>query len=107
MTLPSPDDPARAPVWDNYVVSQAVQASLRLIPRSALAVGIEVDRYEVRLHFQLAKLSSQDAADMGDIADELAALLGDEVHLSSVHTVQEEPEISPHDHVRWIFTARH
>lgn len=42
VSLPTPEDPGRSPVWENYVVAQATQASLGLLPRSALAVGVSV-----------------------------------------------------------------
>lgn len=106
MTMPTPDDPANAPVWENYVVAQAVQASLRLIPRGTLAFGVEVDRENVRLQFQLAEVSDEDAADITDITEDLTSLLGGQVRVSSVHAVREQPELSPDDHVRWIFVAR-
>jgi hypothetical protein len=40
--FPSPEDPERAPVWENYVVAQAAQAALRLIPAYAHAIGVAV-----------------------------------------------------------------
>jgi len=106
VSFPSPEDPARAPVWENYVVAQAVQASLGLIPRNALAAGVEVDGPNVRMHFQLRELSEHDAADIADIVDDLDALLGDAVDIEAVHELRDRREISPNDGVRWIFLAR-
>ena len=56
-TMPTPEDPGGAPVRENYVVAQAVQASLRSIPVHAVAVvarglvgtDVHVEReYEIR-----------------------------------------------------------
>lgn len=106
MIFPGPDDPARAPVWDNYITAQVSQAALGLIPQNALAVGVEVDRYNVRLRFQLSRLTDEDALDIDDIVAELADLLGDKVQVGSVHEVRDAPLISPHDGVYWIYLAR-
>jgi hypothetical protein len=53
LKLPTPDDPAEAPVWDNYVLAQVVQASLGLIPRTALAFGVAMQGADVRLVFSV------------------------------------------------------
>ena len=106
MNYPSPQDPGRAPVWENYVVAQAVQASLGLIPEHALAVGVEVAERNVRLRFQLTEVAEQDATDMSDIVNELEALVGPDVHVEMAHEVQEKQAVSPHDGVRWIFLMR-
>lgn len=106
MSLPTPEDPGRSPVWENYVVAQTVQASLGLLPRNALAVGVSVTGTIVHLRFQLAELSEADAADIDDIVSELEVLMGDDVHVDKTYEVRQEPEISPHDNVRWIFLAR-
>ena len=106
MSMPTPDDPGAAPVWENYVVAQACQASLGLIPRSALAVGVRVDGLEVTLLFQLRGLTDADVADMQDIAEELEMLLGDRVRVESTHEIREARSPSPFEGTRWIFLSR-
>jgi hypothetical protein len=106
MSLPTPSDPRSAPTWDNYVVAQAVQASLGLIPEHALAVGVEVDDTDVMLRFQLTAVTEADAQDIEDIVSQLEALVGPVVHVAKELDVRQEREISPHDGVRWIFLAR-
>jgi hypothetical protein len=106
MSLPTPEDPGRAPVWENYIVAQVVQASLGQIPEHALAMGVEVAGTRVRLWFQLSEATEDDEADMDDIIGELEALVGEEVQIEAVHEVRAEREISPSDGVRWIFLAR-
>ena len=106
MNLPTPQDPGRAPVWDNYVVAQVAQASLGLIPNHALAVGVEVDGLRVRLRFQLSELTDADSSDMDDVLSELEALLGDEVQVDQVREVRHQRDVSPSDGVRWIFLSR-
>lgn len=106
MSLPTPEDPGRSPVWENYVVAQAVQASLGQIPAHALAVGVAVAGSRVRLRFQLSEATEDDMADMDDIVSELEALVGNDVHVDRIHEVRPEREISPSDGVRWIFLAR-
>ncbi|WP_157181454.1 hypothetical protein [Actinopolymorpha alba] len=107
MSLPTPEDPRRAPVWENYIVAQAVQASLGLIPQHALAVGVEVAGKDVRLRFQLSEVTEDDVTDMDDIVSELEALVGSDVHVEQTHEVRDERAISPSKGgVRWIFLAR-
>ena len=106
MIFPSPEDPGRAPVWENYVIAQAVQASLGLIPRHALAMGVEVHGREVRLHSQLSELAAGDAEDLADIVDELGHLLGDDVSVRATHELRDRRAISPHDGIQWIYLAR-
>lgn len=106
MTLPTPEDPGRAPVWENYIVAQAVQAALGVIPQHALAMGVEVAGVDVRLRLQLSEVTEQDIADMEDIRSQLEALVGTHVHIELTHEVVEQRALSPHDHVRWIFLAR-
>jgi hypothetical protein len=106
MSLPTPDDPGRAPVWDNYVVAQAVQACLGLLPRSALAVGVRVAGTDVELRFQLRELTEADAVDIDDIVSELEVLTGEHVHVDKTYEIRAEPAISPDDQVCWIFLAR-
>jgi hypothetical protein len=67
-----------------------VQASLGLIPLSALAFGVQVDGYDVTLCFQLRELSEEDVLDMDDIVSELEALLGNRVRVSRAHEIRIE-----------------
>lgn len=105
LRYPSPEDPARAPVWENYIIAQTVQASLGMIPRNALAVGVEVDGASVRLRFQLAAATAEDLADIEDIVSEFQALVGDDVAVDSVYEIREQRDISL-DRVLWVFFAR-
>jgi hypothetical protein len=79
-----------APIWENYVMAQATQASLGLIPASTLAIAVEVDQLIVRLEFQLASPSEPDLDDVADIADQLSDLLGPHAVVEStvIHTDQ-------------------
>jgi hypothetical protein len=106
MSLPTPDDPGRAPVWENYIVAQTVQAMLGQVPEHALAVGVEVSGQRVRLRFQLSEATDVDKAHINDIVSELEALVGDEVQVEAVREVVQEPRISPSGEVRWVYLAR-
>lgn len=81
MRYPTPEDPGQSPVWENYIVAQAVQASLGQIPEHALAVSVEVAGARVRLRFQLSEATEDDVADMDDIVSELEGLVGPDVHV--------------------------
>jgi hypothetical protein len=106
MTLPTPDDPARAPIWDNYVVAQAVQASLARLPPHALAFGVAVNRSDVRLVFQLSEVTEQDAHDMNELQENFEALVGDAISVTLTHEVRQARNADPHDGIRWVFLAR-
>jgi hypothetical protein len=106
MRLPTPDDPADALVWENYVVAQTAQASLGIIPLHALAVGVTVSGTSVVLRFQLSAVTPADEEDMSDIASELQDLVGDHVRVDTVRELREERLISPDDAVRYVFLAR-
>lgn len=56
------------------MVAQTVQASLGLLPRHALAVGVRVAETDVQLCFRLTELTRDDLDDIEDIASELEAL---------------------------------
>jgi hypothetical protein len=103
---PSPDDPAEAPVWDNYIAGQAVQASLALIPPSALAYGVKVRGANVQLLFQLSALTDQDRADMNEIWDNMESLVGGGVKVGIEHEIRDERKVLPEDGIRWLFLAR-
>ena len=106
MKFPNPDDLGDAPIWENYVVAQAVQASLGLIPGSAQALGVQVHGRRVRLHVQLSEASDQASEDIDDIVDDLRSLLGNGVEVDAVQEVVDVRKISPHDGIRWTFLAR-
>ena len=96
----------KAPNWENYVVAQTVQATLGLVPPNALAVGVQVNGRNVRVRFQLSRLTEQDTADMDDIVDGPQDLVGDRINVEHDHEVREQRVISPHDGFRWVFLAR-
>jgi hypothetical protein len=106
MNFPSPDDLGRAPAWRNYVVAQAVQATLGLIPSDALAVGVELNGPSATLHVQLARASATTTEDLQEIVGELEALLGDRVSVGLVQTVVEHRQVAPSDGIAWIYLAR-
>ena len=106
MRYPSPSDPANAPVWENYVAAQTSQASLGIVPRSAVALGVLVAGTSVTLRFQLAACSQQDIDDMNDIVAELEVLLGPGVSVTRSFDVLQHRDISARDGVRWVYLAR-
>lgn len=106
MRLPTPDDLAHAPVWENYIVAQAVQAMLGQVPEHALAVGVQVTGSRVTLRFQLSESGEADQADMDDIVSGLEALVGQHVEVRLVSDVRAERSITAADGVRWVFLAR-
>lgn len=106
MSLPAPDDLRQAPLWDNYVVAQTVQASLGLVPLNAVAVGVKIVGATVTVLFQLTELAEADREDLDDIVDELQRLVGDEVQVRGEPEIVEMRSISPHDDVRWVYLAR-
>lgn len=106
LRFPSPDDPARAPVWENYIIAQTVTAALGQIPAHALAMGVEVDGTQVRMRFQLTELDETDSADIGDITSTLEDLVGGDVDVSVVHEIRAWRSISPDDGVCWVFYQR-
>lgn len=106
MTLPAPEDPAQAPVWENYVIAQVAQASLGMIPRNALALGVEVRGYDVTLRCQLRAMTDEDEADLDEIVSDLEVLVGDEIRVSRSQEVRSEPQISPRDGICWIYVVR-
>lgn len=106
MSLPTPKDPSRAPVWVNYVIAQTVEASRGQIPQHALAFGVEVDGARLRLRFQLSEVTEEDKEDVSDIVSELESLVGNDVSVESSYEVRDQREISPTDGVCWIFLAR-
>ncbi|WP_146847739.1 hypothetical protein [Cellulomonas terrae] len=93
-------------MWDNYIVAQSVQASLGLLPRSALAVGVRIVGTDVELHFQLSELTENDIADIDDIVSGLESITGQHVRVGKTYQILAGPMLSPHDDLRWIFLAR-
>jgi len=106
MSLPTPEDPGSAPIWENYVIAQTVEASRGQIPEHALAFGVEVDGSRLRLRFQLSEVTEADEDDISDIVSELEGLMGKDVEVESSYEVVDQREISPTDGVCWIFLAR-
>ena len=106
MKFPTPEDPARAPVWENYVVAQAAQAALGRIPRGTLAFGVRQEGADVFVHFQLKSVNARALEDMDDIVSELEALVGDAVRVARTYEVRPERSVSPHDGIRWIYLKR-
>lgn len=105
MTLPSPNDMANAPVWENYVVAQAVQACLGQQPTSALAIGVRIDGIAVELRFYLTAVTPNDVEDMSDAVSELEGLLGNHVRVQLYHEVVAWVDFR-HNDVRFIYSVR-
>lgn len=106
MDFPTPDDPKRAPVWENYVIAQAAQAALGLIPEHVHALGVEVEGLRVVLVLQADAASPAAVEDVTDIVSELEALLGPGVAVSHRFDIRAERLLSPYDGVAWFFAAR-
>ena len=106
MGFPTPNDPRRAPVWENYVIAQAARASLRSIPADAHALGVEVLGHQVVLVLQVPAGSPTAEQDMTDIVSELEASLGPEVAVSHRFDLKDECRLSPDDGVAWFFAKR-
>jgi hypothetical protein len=106
MILPTPEDSACAPVWENYIIAQATQASLGIIPRNALAFGVEVRGYDVTLRCQLREATEEDMTDLDDIASDMAALVGSKIRVTRSYEIQSAPQVSPYGGICWTFIAR-
>lgn len=106
MKLPTPDDMGCAPIWEIYIVAQAVQASLGLIPKHAHAIGVEVAGTNVHLLVQLTEASMDDLDDIDEIVSELQILVGDHVTVQAAYEVRQDLLFSPTNDLYWIFLAR-
>ncbi len=106
MTYPKPDDLGNAPVWDIYILAQAVQASLGQIPSHTLAFGVEVDGLRVCLIFRLSEISGTDDDDISDIVSEFEGLVGSHVVVRLSREIGDRPKVSPQESAWWIFIAR-
>ncbi|MBB2923231.1 hypothetical protein [Cellulomonas cellasea] len=111
MEYPTPDDPARAPVWENYVTAQGAAAALRLVPPYAHALGVEVEGNDVVLVVQVPPGAPERDEDIDDIVLQLEVLLGDAVTVRTRTDVRPECTLSPtggaNDRVRWFFASRY
>ncbi|MCM3657283.1 hypothetical protein M3147_08470 [Agromyces mediolanus] len=106
MKYPTPEDPARAPVWENYAVAQAVEASRGHIPEHTLAYGVEVDGTRLRLRFQLSEVTEPDYEDIDDIVGDFEGLVGPDLEVEFLLEVLEWRRLSPHERVRWVYLSR-
>jgi hypothetical protein len=93
----------RVPFWENYLVRQAIQASLGTIPRHALAVGLAIHDREVVFHFQLPYVSEEDEEDMKELLDNFETIVEQDVHTSRQIDIREERRLS--QSVAWIFLS--
>ncbi|WP_395245513.1 hypothetical protein ACGGZK_06790 [Agromyces sp. MMS24-K17] len=103
MTLPSPDDLAQAPAWENYIVAQCVQAMLGAIPRNALAIAATIERADVGLHFQMASVTEEDREDISEIESGLLSLVGSAVNVTVTTEVLDRRDSSRFNKVRWLY----
>jgi hypothetical protein len=108
MIMPTPGDMGLAPQWDNYLVAQAVQATLGLIPSSALGISISISDTDVKFEFQLAELSEGDETDIADIIDNFNMLIGFVVPVSSTTRLVPHRQVTPSrgSRERWVFSKR-
>ncbi|SDU89013.1 hypothetical protein SAMN04488544_1515 [Microlunatus sagamiharensis] len=104
--MPRPDDLARAPLWELYVNVQLVQASLARLPVHLLALGVEIDRLEVVLRFQLSELADTDLEDIEEIQQDLDELTGFLLEIDRVVEVQTERDISGPANIWWVYLDR-
>jgi hypothetical protein len=104
--FPTPDDPRRAPIWDNYVVAQAAQAALRLIPPYVHAMGVEVQGRRIGLVVHAPPDAPRMDEDIDDIADQSRDLLGSGVDIYTRIDARPACHLRPGDGVRWFYAAR-
>lgn len=93
-------------VWEVYIMAQATAAVRGHIPVHTLAYGVEVDRYRIRLRFQMSEVTEQDQEDMVDTVDELELLVGQAADIDYVYEIRDGRLITPHDGVWWIYLSR-
>lgn len=108
MRFPAPDDPANAPVWDNYVVAQASQAALGAIADDVVALGVEVHgaRVTVVVLRTTQVEHDDDVLDASDIVSDLEALLGPAVEVDLETRISNSWRPRPDEPVRWIYAKR-
>jgi len=78
LKYPSPADPAFAPVWENYINAQAVQACLGRIPNNCRSVVLYIHDLSIALQFDMREVDDRDRQDMQAIRAELSQLLKDQ-----------------------------
>ena len=106
MKLPTPDNPAASPVWENYVVAQAAHAALRIVPPYAHAVGVEVNGKRVSPVVQVPLEAPERDVDIEGIACDLQELLGPAAVVHTRIDVRPVCTLSADDGVRWFFATR-
>jgi hypothetical protein len=104
--FPTPDNPGRAPVWENYVVAQAAHAALRLIPPYVYAMGVEVEGTSITLVVQVPPTAPTTDQDIDDIVGELEVLLGPEMNVAKRVDSRDVCQLRPDDGVRWFYATR-
>lgn len=106
MTMPMPQNLEGVPLWENYVVAQTTQASLSLIPREALALGVEVDDLHITVVCQVRVETEATTEDLNEITQELYFLIGESAQITTRLEKREAPTITPDDEAIWIFASR-
>ncbi|WP_251151703.1 hypothetical protein [Cellulosimicrobium sp. Marseille-Q4280] len=106
MNWPSPTDPKKAPVWDNYIVAQLAQACLGLLPEHAVAVGVVVHGPGVMVIFQMTEIEANDQEDIQDIIEALETLVGPDVKITTKCEVLALPDLSRYRDARWTYKRR-
>ena len=107
MMEPTPSDLSQAPNWQNYVVAQAVAASLGQLSVNTLGYGVKTEEASVTLRFQMRQVDEQDRENISDIASELEALLGAKITVVTEIFQGTEFHIAPaRPDERWIYLAQ-
>lgn len=88
------------------MVAQVVQASLGLIPKHAVAVGVRTTGRQVQIVFQMSRVRPADIEDISEIKSELEVLVGPDVDVTVSIDRSVRPDLSGKERVRWIFRIR-
>ena len=94
MIYPDPTDMAKAPVWRNYIICQALQASLGLLPECTVVAAVDVSGRSVRLIFQVTQKSLSDELRIKDIVDNLEDLVGPRIKVETECRIVEERDVT-------------
>lgn|GEM_PF-4244610 len=105
-TLPTPQNLEGTPLWENYLVAQLTQAALGLVPGNALALGVEVDEFDIAVVCQVPQATAAVVDDVEEIAQELMFLLGERADVSTRVETRAVATMTPQDSTVWIYAAR-
>ena len=80
--------------WVNYILSQAVAASLGRIPSATLAASVVVNDLNVELEFQLSRYDELQAEQIRDVWGELEVLLGPPIEVNCSFVIGNQPDLT-------------